>query len=55
MEKVEIRICPECGKEYTDWPSISFKDNKTEICPDCWEKEANEHLIPIVSYLNHEE
>lgn len=55
MEKVEIRICPECGKEYTDYPAISFKDNKTEICHDCWEKEAYKNWKPLVSFNSQEE
>lgn len=29
------KICPRCGKKYTEVPAISRKDNKTEICPDC--------------------
>jgi RNA polymerase subunit RPABC4/transcription elongation factor Spt4 len=40
----EKRICPICGKEYTDFPAISRKDNKTEICPECGQKEAFEAL-----------
>lgn len=34
------RICPVCGKAYTDYPAISRKDNTTEICPDCGMMEA---------------
>lgn len=29
------RVCPVCGKTYTDYPAISRRDNKTEICPYC--------------------
>ena len=36
------RICPICGKKYEDFPAISRKDNKTEICPDCGTLEALE-------------
>lgn len=34
--------CPICGKEYTEPPAISRKDNKTGICPDCGTLEALE-------------
>lgn len=36
------KICPLCGTEYEDYPAISRKDNKTEICPECGIKEALE-------------
>lgn len=29
------RICPRCGKPYTDRPAISKTDSKTEICLVC--------------------
>lgn len=38
----ESRICPRCGKTYTEYPAISRKDNKTEICPQCGQLEALE-------------
>ena len=34
------RICPSCGKEYTEAPALSRADNKTLICPDCGTREA---------------
>lgn len=34
------RICPICGREYTEYPALSRKDNKTEICPECGVNEA---------------
>lgn len=34
------RTCPRCGKVYLDYPAISRKDNKTEICPECGLAEA---------------
>ena len=40
-----IRICPICGREYDDYPAISRKDNKTEICPDCGIFEAVEAFV----------
>lgn len=36
----EKRICPICGREYTEYPALSRKDNKTEICPECGVNEA---------------
>ena len=41
------RICPVCGREYTEYPAISRKDNKTEICPDCGQDEA------LIDWFNH--
>lgn len=32
--------CPRCGKTYTDFPAISRRDNKTQICSDCGLGEA---------------
>ena len=40
MNELGIMICPICGKEYTEHPAISRKDNVTEICPECGMKEA---------------
>lgn len=37
-----IRICPVCGRPYDEYPALSRKDNKTEICPDCGTAEALE-------------
>tara|TARA_R100000656_G_scaffold109300_3_gene81344 strand:+ start:470 stop:664 length:195 start_codon:yes stop_codon:yes gene_type:complete len=37
MEKF---ICPRCKKETSDFPAISRRDNKTEICSDCGVAEA---------------
>lgn len=34
------KICPSCGRTYTDHPALSRRDNHTEICPDCGMKEA---------------
>ena len=47
--KTKTRICPVCGKAYSEHPAISRKDNKTEICSKCGTIEAveeflNEHL-----------
>ena len=37
---MESRICPICKKTYTDYPALSRRDNKTEICPECGMREA---------------
>ena len=34
------RICPKCGKSYSDPPALSRRDNETEICPECGTREA---------------
>lgn len=36
----QTRICPRCGKAYSDVPSLSRADNETLICPDCGTREA---------------
>ena len=36
----ELKVCPVCNKEYAGEPSLSRKDNKTDICPDCGQQEA---------------
>lgn len=40
-EDRQRRVCPKCGKEYTDAPALSRKDN-TDICPECGTREALE-------------
>ena len=42
------RICPICNKEYDDYPALSRKDNKTEICPECGVVEALEDFASFV-------
>ena len=32
--------CPRCKKDTAEFPAISRRDNKTEICPDCGVAEA---------------
>ena len=39
-----LRTCPICGKEYTEHPALSRKDNSTLICPDCGTREALESI-----------
>ena len=57
MESKKIKICPKCGKEYTDYPAISRRDNKTEICSDCSLEEALEDMVKLkfMPYSTHEE
>ena len=45
IKKLGIRECPMCGKEYTDTPALSRKDNKTEICPTCGTMEGLDAYI----------
>ena len=37
---MNTKKCPNCGELYSDYPAISRKDNKMEICPDCGMSEA---------------
>ena len=39
-EDKSYRMCPRCGRPYSDYPAISRYDDKTEICPDCGVEEA---------------
>lgn len=41
-DNTTTKKCPLCGKEYTDYPALSRKDNKTYICSDCGVAEALE-------------
>lgn len=34
------RICPICGGIMSEFPALSRRDNKTEICSDCGTHEA---------------
>ena len=40
MNKTKARICPVCGRAYTEPPALSRRDNTTDICPDCGMMEA---------------
>ena len=35
-----LKICPKCGRAYSEVPAISREDNQTLICPDCGTREA---------------
>lgn len=37
-----VSTCPRCGKHYTEYPSLSRRDNKTDICEECGTLEALE-------------
>lgn len=41
-EDVIRKVCPICGKPYTDPPALSRTDNKTLICSDCGVHQALE-------------
>lgn len=36
----QVRICPRCGRTYTEPPALSRVDNETDICPECGMMEA---------------
>lgn len=36
----QARICPRCGRTYTEPPALSRVDNETDICPECGMMEA---------------
>jgi len=42
--RMEKRICPKCGKAYSEPPALSRADNETNICPDCGTREALETI-----------
>ena len=37
---LDMKVCPLCGKEYSEPPALSRKDNVTLICPSCGVREA---------------
>lgn len=41
----EWHRCPKCNLGYEGYPALSRKDNKTEICPECGQKEAMQEWI----------
>ena len=40
----EPRVCPLCGKSYSEPPALSRTDNETLICPDCGTRQALESI-----------
>ena len=51
----KTRICPICGREYTDYPALSRRDSITEICPDCGVSEALEDFFDNSNVQDKEE
>lgn len=51
----EYKICPICGKGYTEAPALSRRDNKTSICPECGTREAIEDLENIMKSKEEKE
>ena len=51
----KTRICPTCGREYTDYPALSRRDNTTEICPDCGVDEALDDFFNNANINKEEE
>ena len=45
----EIRRCPKCKKEFTEYPALSREDNETEICPECGIEEAVEAFVLVTN------
>lgn len=43
------KICPICKKNYTEYPAVSRRDNKTLICSECGMKEVQEPLEEILN------
>jgi predicted RNA-binding Zn-ribbon protein involved in translation (DUF1610 family) len=35
-------VCPKCGMTSTEYPALSRRDNKTNICSPCGQIEAYE-------------
>ena len=40
----QLRICPICGRPYSEPPALSRTDNKTLICADCGTRQALESI-----------
>jgi len=40
MKETILKTCPRCKDDYTGYPAISRRDNKTEICSACGTSEA---------------
>ena len=43
-ETRQTRVCPLCGREYSEAPALSRTDNETRICPDCGTRQALESI-----------
>ena len=51
----KTRICPICGREYTDYPALSRRDNITEICSACGVDEALDDFFNNANVNKEEE
>ena len=51
----KTRICPICGREYTDYPALSRRDNTTEICSACGVDEALDDFFNNANINKEEE
>ena len=51
----KTRICPICGRKYTDYPALSRRDNTTEICPACGVDEALDDFFNNANINKEEE
>lgn len=45
-------VCPVCGKDYSEYPAISRKDNKTRICSACGTIEALNQFVEYKKNTN---
>ena len=43
-----MKRCLRCGRDYTERPATSRRENKTDICPSCGLEES---LFDITSYF----
>ncbi len=46
-EQIDMATCPRCHKEYTEYPALSRRDNKTNICSRCGQTEALEDYFGV--------
>lgn len=42
-----VKYCKRCRNNYTDYPSLSRRDNETEICSKCGNEEAMNDFMKI--------
>ena len=48
-----MKLCPKCEGIYTDYPSLSRRDNETYICNECGMKEAMaDYLLPSMTLVD---
>ena len=40
----KVKVCPLCGRTYTDHPALSRIDSETLICSDCGTRQALESI-----------